>query len=217
MGWRSRFKSWEGTVGELEQALQNIPEELTWIGPAPSVRLLRHYTQLGILERPVRRGREAWYGHRHVVQYVAARWLIHDGWPLAKIAEVTAVRTTEELLDLIPDPTINAAQRLIQQFKQTSTPSPSLTQQKTRLLQQRVRTQQALPQLGNLQGVVPCRTRLQLELTSWCHILIDEEEIKKLAQTDIQQLGDALITTLTEAIQKPTPRPARRPAKGKKQ
>ena len=51
-------------------------------------RLVRHYVQLGVLTPPVRRGREALFGARQVAEFVVARMLLRDGWPLAKIAEL---------------------------------------------------------------------------------------------------------------------------------
>ena len=53
---------------------------------AVNTRLLRHYIAVGIVAPPVRRGRTAEYGHRHLLQLVAARRLVTEGLPLSKIA-----------------------------------------------------------------------------------------------------------------------------------
>lgn len=39
-------------------------------------RLLRHYVSMGVVDKPSREGRDALYGFRHLVQFVAARRLL---------------------------------------------------------------------------------------------------------------------------------------------
>ena len=56
-------------------------------------RLVRHYVQIGVLSPPERQGREAIYGVRQVCEFLAARRLLTEGWPLAKIGEL--VRAVE--------------------------------------------------------------------------------------------------------------------------
>lgn len=60
-------------------------------------RLLRHYVSMGVVDKPAREGRDALYGFRHLVQFVAARRLLAEGFNLAKIAKYTAVVPTEAL------------------------------------------------------------------------------------------------------------------------
>jgi hypothetical protein len=80
---------------ELSRATGLSEEEL-------SVRLVRDYAQRDILSRPERQGKEAVYGWRHLVELLAARALLADGWPLAKISEHFAITPLEGLLALIP-------------------------------------------------------------------------------------------------------------------
>jgi hypothetical protein len=49
-------------------------------------RLVRDYAQRGILSRPDRVGKEARYRYQHLAELLAARMLVRDGWPLAKVA-----------------------------------------------------------------------------------------------------------------------------------
>ncbi len=170
-----------------------------------------HYTQLGVLDRPERRGKEAYYSFRQLVQYLAARWLLQDGWMLAKIAEVTATRSTLELAALLPDPPQNPAQALIQRFKETSTASSeAITSRQTALLQQRTRLQQVLPDLGNPGGVVQRRDRVQLSLTDWCQVLIDADRLPTLSPEESTRLGEALAAALNDASRAALRKPARR-------
>jgi DNA-binding transcriptional MerR regulator len=60
-------------------------------------RLLRHYVSMGVVDKPSREGREALYGFRHLVQFVAARRLLAEGFPLAKIAKYTGAVPTDAL------------------------------------------------------------------------------------------------------------------------
>ena len=60
-------------------------------------RLLRHYVSMGVVDKPSREGRDALYGFRHLVQFVAARRLLAEGFPLAKIALYTSKVPTDAL------------------------------------------------------------------------------------------------------------------------
>ena len=60
-------------------------------------RLLRHYVSMGVVDKPSREGRDALYGFRHLVQFVAARRLLTEGFPLAKIALYTRKVPTDAL------------------------------------------------------------------------------------------------------------------------
>ena len=203
LDWKVRLQSWEGTVSELVEALSEVSIEEVWAVPEPNIRLIRHYTQLGVLERPERRGKEAYYGYRQIVQFIAARWLLKDGWMLVKIAEVTTTRSTPELLVLLPGTPRNSAQELIQRFKKPSPSSDSITTRQTQLLQQRARLQQVLPGLGNTGGVVQRRDRVQLDLTDWCQVLIDADRLTTLSTEEANRLGEALAASLNEASRFP--------------
>jgi DNA-binding transcriptional MerR regulator len=67
-------------------------------------RLLRHYVSMGVVDKPLREGREAVYGFRHLVQFIAARKLLDLGYPLAKIAQCTAAVPTDSLTTYLEQP-----------------------------------------------------------------------------------------------------------------
>ncbi len=52
---------------------------------------------MGVVDKPSREGRDALYGFRHLVQFVAARRLLAEGFPLAKIAKYTGAVPTDAL------------------------------------------------------------------------------------------------------------------------
>ena len=67
-------------------------------------RLLRHYVSMGVVDKPTREGRDALYGFRHLVQFVAARRLLAEGFPLAKIAKYTGAVPTDALTAYLEKP-----------------------------------------------------------------------------------------------------------------
>ena len=84
-------------------------------------RLLRHYVSMGVVDKPSREGRDALYGFRHLVQFVAARRLLAEGFPLAKIAKYTGAVPTDALTAYLekPDRT-SEAELLVAAFRSES-------------------------------------------------------------------------------------------------
>ena len=81
--WRGTAAALAGQCNEL-LPLIGLPED----AGAANERLVRHYVQIGILEAPERDGRESLFDQRQVRQFLTARYLLKDGWPLAKITEL---------------------------------------------------------------------------------------------------------------------------------
>jgi DNA-binding transcriptional MerR regulator len=63
----------------------------------PDRRAIRWYTTIGLLDRPVLRGRTGWYGQRHLWQLVAIKRLQAAGKPLAEIQTELAGATDATL------------------------------------------------------------------------------------------------------------------------
>ena len=209
MSWSEVWTGWEGSIKELVVVAQEVLLEEPQVEPVSvSVRLLRDYTQRGVLDRPMRRGKIGVYGYRHLVQFVVARWLLQDGWQLSKVAEVTSARSTEGLLALLPSAApLNRAQELVRQFQGGDhRAAPVLTGQ-VRRLAQRTSSGAALTALGNEGGEVTREQRLQLTLTPWCTVSIDPARLSALTDAEIEMLGMTLIAAL---IDDPTRRGASR-------
>ena len=96
---------WRGTAAELadklNEVLEGVPSLEDDAGTA-NERLVRHYVQVGVLTAPEREGREALFGLRQIVEFLAARYLLKDGWPLAKVAELVSATGVEGLTQMIP-------------------------------------------------------------------------------------------------------------------
>jgi hypothetical protein len=86
-----------------------------------SDRVIRDYVRRRVLS-PTLRGsgseERGFYGFRHLVEFLAARVLLNDGWPLDKIAQHNTGAATDELLALIPgQPEENEALALARSFR----------------------------------------------------------------------------------------------------
>ncbi|MBE7453503.1 MAG: MerR family transcriptional regulator, partial [Kofleriaceae bacterium] len=73
---REEVERWlEGEEAPANGQVRAVPDE----------RSIRYYTTLGVLDRPVLRGRTALYGRRHLAQLVAIKRLQAEGHTLAEI------------------------------------------------------------------------------------------------------------------------------------
>ena len=96
---------WRGTAAELADKCNEVLGEVPTLSDdagAANERLVRHYVQVGVLSPPDREGREALFGLRQVVEFLATRYLLKDGWPLAKAAELVRETDVTGLTQLIP-------------------------------------------------------------------------------------------------------------------
>lgn len=99
-------EDWTGTAAELAERLVALLNEYGLpADPVPNERLVRFYVTAGALTRPRKEGREARFGYRQVVEFLAVRVLLGDGWPLAKAAEYLARTDTTALRALLPQKT----------------------------------------------------------------------------------------------------------------
>ncbi len=109
-------------VEELAGILHLTPED-----DSGNERLLRHYASVNVVDKPGRQGRDAVYTYRHLLQFLAARRLMKQGFALSKIAEFTSVVPTETLQQtLCESPRHSEAQLLVAAYRATrATPSAS--------------------------------------------------------------------------------------------
>jgi DNA-binding transcriptional MerR regulator len=207
--WTDKYRGWEGTAAELAdvaaviEAEVGIPEGDT----RPNERLVRHYVHVGIIDRAERRGKEAYFGFRQIVELLAARVLLNDGWPLAKIAEFVRIADLDGLLGLLPKSApLTPAQELVKRFqrrasagqlqtsKSASSPLDPM-RQSVDLLRQR--------QEAFADGVQPeVNTWLRIELTPWCHVYIERDAAQRTPPELIERLGRVLTQTLIEFIRR---------------
>lgn len=64
-------------------------------------RLVRHYTTQGLLDKPLKQGREVRYLYRHVLQLLIVRRLLAEGYSVTAIASLLGGQTNAELEQLL--------------------------------------------------------------------------------------------------------------------
>jgi len=121
--------AWRGTASALaDQCNALLPNVgLAHDAGCANERLVRHYVQVGVLTPPQKEGREALFDHTHVGQFLAARYLLNDGWSLAKISELFRAAGPEHMTKLVPaerQPT-PAEQALARMKRSSASPASS--------------------------------------------------------------------------------------------
>jgi DNA-binding transcriptional MerR regulator len=156
-------------------------------------RLLRHYVSIGVVDKPAREGRDALYGFRHLVQFVAARRLLAEGFHLAKIAKYTAVVPTDALTAYLKKPDrASEAELLVAAFR-SDAPIRSAPAQSSR----RPVLPKSLPSVASGMGMVDVmhemremeqRVHGQLQgLQSHVHAMVDEALRGVVSQVQVQR------------------------------
>jgi DNA-binding transcriptional MerR regulator len=212
----------EGPAAELaDRCNEVLPENgLTKDAGVANERLIRHYVQLGVLTSPVRRGREAIFGARQVAEFVVARMLLKDGWPLAKIAELIQAyelpipAPMADELDELDEPT--PAERAVARIHASAAPAPRSKPEKIMLygaaLQatpdsltraadlsaRRLDLAETLRSLGNAAGVPDREEVLRIRLTPWATVDLDARQLRRLGPDAIDALGKALVEALRQ-------------------
>ena len=79
-------KNWEGSTEDFAKIVAELAEKKDLIDKDqfPNVRLVRDYVSRGILSKPRKEGKEVFFGYSQVIEFLACRSLIKDGWPLKK-------------------------------------------------------------------------------------------------------------------------------------
>lgn len=116
-------KDFQGSADDLIGSAQEVAKILNLDQEATegNERLVRHYVSVGVVDKPTREGRDALYGFRHLVQFVAARRLLAEGLPLAKIAKFTGAAPTDTLTEYLENPNKNnEAELLVAVFRSES-------------------------------------------------------------------------------------------------
>ncbi len=206
---------WSGTAGELADKCNALMPEvgLKEEEGTANERLVRHYVQLGVLSPPVRQGREALYGARQVLEFVIARYLLRDGWPLAKIAElVKTYDLPDSRLPLSEGEGPTAAERALARIRESeSAPGRSAASapsapgiaggslgRAAEISTRRIDLGDKLRTLGNPAGT-PIRSDLvRLQLTPWCTVDIDLARLRRLGPNTPELLGQALTQILLD-------------------
>lgn len=94
-------------------------------------RLIRHYTSQGLLDEPLKEGREARYIYRHLLQVLLVRRLLAEGYGASAIDQLARSQSNTDLENLLQGGVqltvtpANPALTYLQQLQQRSASSPS--------------------------------------------------------------------------------------------
>ena len=189
----------------------------------PNERLVRDYVAKNILSRPERSGKEAIYGFKQLIQFIACRAMIEDGWPLSKISEDFQISSINEIVNLIPGESIeNDSLSLISEYKSENR-RPSLDRdliQKSSLnmdasssapnqnysasfikrnrdnYETKTDISEILKRLGSDFGNVIKEDFTAYQLASWLILLMDKDKAKEITRKQAEDIGRAITAAL---------------------
>ncbi len=153
-------------------------------GSEGNERLLRHYVSMGVVDKPSREGRDALYGFRHLVQFVAARRLLAEGYSLAKIANYTAVVHTEALSAFLEKPgRASEAELLVAAFR-TEVPARAAPTSPGR----RHSPPKPLPQVSSSMGMVDVMHEMR-EMEQRVHVQLKDmqRKVRDMLESALQE------------------------------
>ena len=112
-------KLWEGSTDQFVELakIHAFDRNLISSDQEPNVRLIRDYVSRGILSKPRKEGKEVVFSYTQLIEFLACRSLINEGWPLKKSADDFQKSTIDEIKLIIPGETPeNDSMRLIKSF-----------------------------------------------------------------------------------------------------
>ncbi|NMG42003.1 MerR family transcriptional regulator [Chelativorans sp. ZYF759] len=157
-------------------------------------RVVRDYQNRGIVSAPRRRGRSAVYDKRHLLELVAARVLLADGWRLGKIAQALGRMQDAELEVLIEGkPKIPGGPR----SGEMEIPRALGFEQKAAIqASERATIQNVRRSLDIAEEEPPPSMRTHFEIAPWAHLVIETQRLGYLSDDEAIQLGRLVTATL---------------------
>jgi DNA-binding transcriptional MerR regulator len=115
----NQYEGFSGNVVEMASVATQCAQFLQLPGDLDKIneRLIRYYVAEGLVDRPKRVGRDAEYGYVHLLQFLAARFLVDAGFPMQKVAPYLASLEIVQLEALVMNRTKpNMAELLVASF-----------------------------------------------------------------------------------------------------
>ena len=209
-----RHAGFEGGIEDLSAIADEVlaalgvgdAEEAGSINP----RLIRDYAARGILSRPERVGKEALYRYQHLAELVAARVLLNDGWPLAKVADYVASARLDDLAAwAAPQSPAKSALRAIKDIRDRSR-APSSTKRAAPPRAEHITSRQVrlaelrshLPhQLGEIDQAYldPVQTDYaSVSFAEDLHLFIGTARLRSLTLDQAEAIGRAITASLIQ-------------------
>jgi hypothetical protein len=205
-------------------------------GEAVSERVIRDYVRRRILSPTYRdpaTGRGGIYGYRHLIELLAARVLLVDGWPLDLIAEALKGKSDPEIEAMLPEPAAETdALSLARQFRSIEpkdwessscsvvmsvprdgsfslSPSRPFGSAVNERLARRATLKAELPrlleQLGGELRKPAGRPMMSFELADDLVLLIGRDRLSTLTIDEAERIGRAVAAALAANPTAPTP------------
>jgi hypothetical protein len=214
------FQNFEGGVEDLALAAESVLASVGALagddGSASiNTRLIRDYGQRGILSRPERLGKEALYRYQHLVELVAARILLNDGWPLAKVSDYFASAKTEDLAALAaPQSPVKSALKAIKDIRdrshkssarRASTFAPAappllrtITDRQVRLAELKAELPVHMSRIDSAYKLPQTTEYTSVSLAEDLHVLIGDTRLRALTLEEAEAIGRAVTASLIQ-------------------
>jgi hypothetical protein len=207
----NELEGWTGDLAEFASVAGKILAARGHASTEPNVRVIRDYSQRGIVTRAERQGREAIYGYRQLLEFVAARVLVADGWPLAKIAEHFAHIGNAELRNLIlGDQDSNRALAVARRLRSETHPGSPTKPQYVQRLSSPIEFRERAARLSGIQAEMrdalrrlglpedgPAHEQLTLlAVAPWCQVLVESRRLSRLTIEEAEEIGRAVTAGL---------------------
>ncbi len=114
------YQRFSGSAADLADLAITCSRNLGLPGDTSKIseRLIRYYVTEGLLSRPIRIGLDAEYTYEYLLQFLASRTLMEEGYPMQKVADYIAGLDQQQLEPLALGQTKpNLAELLVASFK----------------------------------------------------------------------------------------------------
>jgi DNA-binding transcriptional MerR regulator len=214
------FQAFEGGVEDLALAAESVLASIGALAgddgsTSINTRLIRDYAQRGILSRPERLGKEALYRYQHLVELVAARILLSDGWPLAKVSDYVASAKTEDLVALAaPHSPVKSALKAIKDIRDRShkssarkssafapsAPPPlrTITDRQVSLAELKAQLPVHMSRIDGAHKLPQTADYTSVSLAEDLHVLIGDTRLRALTLEEADAIGRAVTASLIQ-------------------
>ena len=114
------YQHFSGNATDLANLASQCAHYLQLPGDLDKIneRIVRYYVAEGLVARPERIGRDAQYGYKHLLQFLAGRLLVESGYPMQKVAPYLTTESLDKLETLVMTKTVpSMAEILVASFQ----------------------------------------------------------------------------------------------------
>ena len=179
-------------------------------GFIPNERLIRGYVSEGILPKPERKGKESFYGYKHLIYFLVCRDLFSESWPLAKINEYFKNAIFEELelnfLNKYNQQALNDSLEVIGELKKSS--QNKIQKQKNKetnnnftkslMLRSYQNSQQSIKEFGSDLNNVFKDEFTTFTLASWLSVAIKTKKLSEIDADLAYRISNAIKSALLD-------------------